>query len=146
MGMRALQKFSVHHLLSTNRAESFNALLKRNFPKHRGYTEDQILLGGNDIIRGQLIRINRARFGIGEKWLLRDHLRSTYSIYPNNYNPQQKDIEEGSLSKRLDKAESFQLVSIIFYITGSSNVNFMFFFVRLMIHCQKVPSSLTHQT
>ena len=43
---------------------------------------------------------------------------------------------------RLDKAESFQLVNIIFYITGSSNVNFMFFFVRLMIHCQKVPSAL----
>ena len=65
LGMWELQLYSIFHLFSTNRAESFNAWLKRNFPKRRAYTEDQIISGGHNIISGKLNRILRAQYSVG---------------------------------------------------------------------------------
>ncbi len=123
--MWALRDYSVHHLLSTNRAESFNATLKREFPKKRGYAEDEILMGGFDIGTSQIRRVNRARFGIGERWLLRPELRSQYTLHKDDgrisYNPNEPTIEEGSLSKRLDAVKDFHVVSNVFVMKRESH-------------------------
>jgi hypothetical protein len=55
---------------STNRAESFNALVKSRFVKPRNYSEGDIILGSSEFVRHQVLRIRRARYGIGERWLL----------------------------------------------------------------------------
>ncbi|KAI9550877.1 hypothetical protein GHT06_000218 [Daphnia sinensis] len=75
MGIWSLERYDEKYLLSTNRSESFNALLKRRFVKHRAYAEDEMILGSYEIVRRQFLRIRRARFRVGENWLLRHHLR-----------------------------------------------------------------------
>ncbi|KZS02719.1 Uncharacterized protein APZ42_000122 [Daphnia magna] len=83
MGIWSLERYNVKYLLSTNRSESFNALLKRRFVKTRAYAEDEMILGSYEIVRRQLIRIKRARFGVGENWLLRHHLQHLYKLTDN---------------------------------------------------------------
>lgn len=80
MGVWSLQKYGVNFHLSTNRAESFNALVKRRFVKPRNYGEDDIILGSSELVRRQVLRIRRARYGIGESWLLRKEFRHLYDI------------------------------------------------------------------
>nr|CAH0099968.1 unnamed protein product [Daphnia galeata] len=49
MGVWALTKYGVNHLLQTNRQE-INALLKRRFTKHRGYGEEEVIEGSSEIV------------------------------------------------------------------------------------------------
>lgn len=107
MGFWALEKYGLHHPLSTNSSESFNALLKRHFPKKRCYTEDAILLGGFKVVKRQLIRLKRARRGVGEKWLLREHLRENYSIFNNEL---EEDTSEEPLIAQLEEVAEMQWV------------------------------------
>ncbi|KZS10565.1 Uncharacterized protein APZ42_024881 [Daphnia magna] len=83
MGIWSLERYNVNYLLLTNRSESFNALLKRRFVKTRAYAEDEMILGSYEIVRRQLLRIKRARFGLGENWLLRRHLQHLYKLTDN---------------------------------------------------------------
>ena len=80
MGLWSLERYGVKNILSTNRMESFNALLKRRFTKHRGYGEDEIISGSSEISRRQLLRCKRAKHGVGENWLLRQKLRESYPL------------------------------------------------------------------
>lgn len=107
MGIWALKIYGIHRLLSTNRSESFNALLKRRFVKKRGYTEDEILLGGYSVLTSQLLRINRARSGIGESWLLREELREQYSLFNFKTASQLSEIS----------VEPLLLTKLVFYNT-----------------------------
>lgn len=80
MGVWALTKYGVNHLLQTNRQE-INALLKRRFTKHRGYGEEEVIEGSSEIVRLRLLRCKRAKHSVGkhsEKWLLWEHLREKY--------------------------------------------------------------------
>jgi hypothetical protein len=80
MGVWALELYGVKHNLSTNRAESFNSLLKRRFSRHRGYGEDEIIAGSSEIVRRTLARVRRAKHAVGESWLLREHLKQFYPL------------------------------------------------------------------
>jgi hypothetical protein len=60
MGVWALELYGVKHILSTNRAESFNSLLKRRFSRHKGYGEVDIIAGSSEIVRRTLDRVRRA--------------------------------------------------------------------------------------
>jgi hypothetical protein len=85
MGVWALIAYGVKYVLSTNRMESWNSLLKRRFDKHRGYGEDQVIEGSSEIVRRRLLRVHRAKHGVGEKWLLREHLRQHYKLDDENH-------------------------------------------------------------
>lgn len=78
MGVWSLELYGVKNILSTNRAESFNSLLKRRFSRHRGYGEEEIIAGSSEIVRRTLLRVKRAKHGVGESWLLRKELRMLY--------------------------------------------------------------------
>jgi hypothetical protein len=80
MGVWSLQKYGIKFHLSTNRAESFNSLVKRRFVKPRNYGEDDIIFGSSEPVLRQVLRIRRARYGIGENWLLREEFRHLYDI------------------------------------------------------------------
>ena len=80
MGFWHMKTYGVNNVLSTNRSESFNSLLKRRFTKHREYGEEEVLNGSFQIVRLQLLRIKRAKYAVGEKWLLREHLKKNYLI------------------------------------------------------------------
>ena len=125
LGMWELQLYSIFHLFSTNRAESFNAWLKRNFPKRRAYTEDQIISGGHNIISGKLNRILRAQYSVGGGWLLRKELRHRYNIHVQNDFIQNEKTEESLLCDRLDAAENLTVFTF-FLIYRESNVSYMF--------------------
>ena len=81
LGMWELQLYSIFHLFSTNRAESFNAWLKRNFPKRRAYTEDQIISGGHNIISGKLNIILKAQYSVGGGYSEKSCVIDTTSMY-----------------------------------------------------------------
>ncbi|KZS02878.1 Uncharacterized protein APZ42_034528 [Daphnia magna] len=83
MGIWSLQRYNVKYLLSTNRSESFNALLKCHFIKPRAYTEDEMILGSYEFVMRQLLRIRRARFRVGENWFLGHHLQHLYKLTDN---------------------------------------------------------------
>jgi hypothetical protein len=43
MGIWSLREYGLQEMLSANRSESWNSLLKREFVKKRGYTEHEIM-------------------------------------------------------------------------------------------------------
>ena len=78
MGVWSLKPYGLHEVLSTNRSESWNALLKREFVKKRGYTEDEIICISFQILKRRLLRVKRAKHRTGEKWMIRDQLKDEY--------------------------------------------------------------------
>jgi hypothetical protein len=83
MGIWSLREYGLQEVLSTNRSESWNALLKREFVKKRGYTEDEIMCISFQIVKRRLIRVRRAKYGAGEKWMIRDKLKDNYICQGN---------------------------------------------------------------
>lgn len=69
--------------------------------------------GAAPVLRRQLTRSNRARYGVGEDWLLRPHLRSSYKFHelePSTY--KNSDEENYNYS---DKEDESQVHYIFFY-------------------------------
>lgn len=64
-------------------------------------------MGGFKVVKGQLIRLKRARCGVGEKWLLREHLRENYSIFNNEL---EEDTSEEPLIAQLEEVAEMQWV------------------------------------
>jgi len=104
MGVWALRPYGVNNILSTNRMESFNSLLKRRFKKHRGYGEEEVIDGCSEISRLQLLRCKRAKHSVGEKWLLRDHLRQAYPLQDDS--SELYELDTDLIEKRRDLMEA----------------------------------------
>ncbi len=103
MGVWTLKPYGVNNILSTNRMESFNSLLKRRFKKHRGYGEEEVIDGCSEIIRLRLLRCKRAKHSVGEKWLLREHIRIAYPLQDDC--SELYDLDTDLIKKRNDLME-----------------------------------------
>lgn len=74
MGVWALRDYGLFEVLSTNRSESWNALVKREFVKKRGYTEDEIIRTSFEIVKRRTLRVKKAQYRAEEKWKIRNSL------------------------------------------------------------------------
>jgi hypothetical protein len=106
MGVWALMRYGVKYVLSTNRIESWNAILKRRLIKHGGYREEEVIEGSSEIVRRRLLRVSRAQHGVGEKELLREHLRTLYKLNDDN-NDELFDLDTEHLEKARDILEVY---------------------------------------
>ena len=80
MGVWSLRDYGLVQVLSTNRSESWNALIKREFVKKRGYSEDEVIMTSFSVIERRMLRLLNAKYRIGEKWKIRDKLKSKYNF------------------------------------------------------------------
>ncbi len=106
MGVWALMRYGVKYVLSTNRIESWNAILKRRLIKHGGYREEEVIEGSSEIVRRRLLRVSRAQHGVGEKGMLREHLRTLYKLNDDN-NDELFDLDTEHLEKARDILEVY---------------------------------------
>lgn len=120
MGVWALKRYGVNHILQTNRTESFNFLVKRRFIKHRGYGEEEVINGSSEIVRLRLLRCKKAKHGVGEKWLLRDHLRGYYQLEDDK--SELFDLDTDLLEEKKDLIEVESRVYYLQNIYGIHNV------------------------
>ena len=77
MGLWAIQKYGVKSV-TTNRSESFNAMVKR-FSAWREAPLDSIILYLYRLFESMNTQITRSRYKIGGDYTLRDHLADQYN-------------------------------------------------------------------
>ena len=110
MGMWSLKEYGINCHLSTNRAESFNALVKRRFVKPRNYGEDDIILGSSELVRRQILKFKRARYGIGERWILRQKFQHLYDMNNEDINKPDPDEDANELDTDQIRSQEALLV------------------------------------